>query len=127
MTCLLQLVVLQAGEGNVKGVAVVDCWHGIHIVSLKQYVMPILQQVNNDDLKHPGDDPNVTDPQENEKDGNVFGKVFDAVFGNFEGKHTVGADEPDEHPDNTDSNTQTRPLSDIEREAIEDEENGGSM
>ncbi len=56
--------------------------------------MPILQQVNNDDLKHPGDDPNVTDPQENEKEGNVFGKVFDAIFGDFKGDHSMSQDEP---------------------------------
>lgn len=55
--------------------------------------MPILQQINNDDLKHPGNDPNVTDPQENEKEGNVFGKVFDAIFGNFEGKNVTAEDE----------------------------------
>ncbi len=56
--------------------------------------MPILQQVNNDDLKHPGDDPNVTDPQENEKEGNVFGKVFDAIFGDYKGDNSLSQGEP---------------------------------
>lgn len=61
--------------------------------------MPVLQQTDNDDLKHPGDDPNVTDPQENEKAGNVFGKAFDALFGNFEGKNSISKDEPDPKPE----------------------------
>lgn len=89
--------------------------------------MPIIQQKDNDDLKHPGDDPNVTDPQENEKDGNVFGKVFDAVFGNYEGKESIAADEPDPNPANEELPAEERPLTDAERDAIEDEENGGSL
>jgi hypothetical protein len=92
--------------------------------------MPILQQKNNDDLKHPGDDPNVTDPQENEKDGNVFGKVFDAVFGNAEGKESIASDEPDPHPATDGINhaaDDTIAKDETERDIIDDEENGGSM
>ncbi len=91
--------------------------------------MPILQQKNNDELKHPGDDPNVTDPQENEKDGNVFGKVFDAVFGNYKGEESISADEPDEHPDGKTNVAadDVRLPDETERDIIEDEEDGGSI
>lgn len=45
---------------------------------------------------------NLTDPQENEKDGNVLGKAFDAVFGDSEGGGGIGEDEADD-PDKQES------------------------
>lgn len=36
--------------------------------------------------------PNVTDPQENEKDGNVFGTTFDKVAGDSFGGNSASND-----------------------------------
>lgn len=91
--------------------------------------MPIIQQKDNDDLKHPGDDPNVTDPQENEKDGNVFGRAFDALFGNYKGKQSISANEPDEAPEeeerlrSKDTEPTMRDVEREERDLLKDKEN----
>lgn len=36
---------------------------------------------------------NTTDPQEREKDGNIFGEAFDALVGDSEGGNSVSEDE----------------------------------
>lgn len=43
-----------------------------------------------------------TDPQENEKDGNVFGPAFDKVFGDSEGGGGLGEEEAND-PDKQES------------------------
>jgi hypothetical protein len=44
---------------------------------------------NDQDKRH----ANTTDPQENEKDGNVFGDAFDKISGNSEGGKSMSEDE----------------------------------
>lgn len=46
---------------------------------------------------------NITDPQENEKDGNVFGTAFDKTMGNSFGSDSASDDagDADEMPVNT--------------------------
>lgn len=41
------------------------------------------------------DRPNITDPQENEKDGNVFGPAFDTVNGDSFGRNSASNDAGD--------------------------------
>jgi hypothetical protein len=43
------------------------------------------------------DQSHTTDPQEDEKNGNVLGKIFDAVFGDAHGGGSV-SDEEDKLP-----------------------------
>jgi hypothetical protein len=42
------------------------------------------------------------DPQEDEKNGNVLGEAFDALFGNAEGGNSISEDEADD-PDKQES------------------------
>lgn len=44
----------------------------------------------------------TTDPQEDEKNGNVLGGLFDAVFGDAKGDHSISEDE-DKEPGNQES------------------------
>ena len=39
---------------------------------------------------------NTTDPQEREKDGNIFGGAFDAIVGDSEGGNSISEDEADD-------------------------------
>lgn len=46
-----------------------------------------MEQSDNDNkqsIGHKGDDPNVTDPQFDEKKGNIFSKLFDKLFARFD-------------------------------------------
>jgi hypothetical protein len=36
------------------------------------------------EVTHKGDDPKVTDPQFDEKKGNIFSKLFDKLFARFD-------------------------------------------
>ena len=38
----------------------------------------------------------TTDPQEREKDGNIFGPAFDKLHGNAEGGNSISDDEADD-------------------------------
>jgi hypothetical protein len=48
------------------------------------------------------DQGHTTDPQEDEKNGNVLGAAFDAIFGNAHGEGSV-SDEEDKDPRNQES------------------------
>ncbi len=46
-----------------------------------------MEQSNSDNkqsIGHKGDDPKVTDPQFDEKKGNIFSKLFDKLFARFD-------------------------------------------
>ncbi len=45
---------------------------------------------------------NTTDPQEDEKNGNILGGVMDKIFGNAEGDNSLSEDE-DKEPGNQES------------------------
>ncbi len=42
------------------------------------------QHTDKQEIKHKGDDPSVTDPQFNEKKGNIFSALFDKLFARFD-------------------------------------------
>ncbi len=49
-----------------------------------------MEQDKNKDLEN---QKNTTDPQQNEIDGNVFGKVFEKLVGDSEGDNSLSEDE----------------------------------
>ncbi|RYE25301.1 MAG: hypothetical protein EOP51_04620 [Sphingobacteriales bacterium] len=55
-----------------------------------------------EDTNKPEEQKKKTDPQEDEKDGNVFGKAFDKVFGDKDGGGSV-SDEEANDPDKQES------------------------
>ena len=57
------------------------------------FIVFLVKNTMEQDKNKASEQKKKTDPQEDEKDGNIFGEAFDKVFGNKDGEGSVSDDD----------------------------------